>query len=271
LQPRLTVLTIGVTDLERSLRFYRDGLGFATDGIVGTEFEHGAVVFFELESGLRLALWPRTSISHDTGIPLAPPSATEPTLGHNVDSKDEVDVVMEQAREAGARIVKEAQNTFWGGYAGYFGDPDGHLWEIVWNPALEVAPSAPGAGTLASTREDFNHGGHIRMVYFEGKHVDPGNPAAIVTDCIESGAESLLLDTAALPPEFYDLSTGVLGTIVQRAVQYGIRLAAVVPDIDTRSDPLQAFVREANRGVHICFARSRDDAIRWLDRAARSG
>ncbi len=138
MKPRITVVTIGVDDLERSLRFYRDGLGLSTEGIVGTEFEHGAVVFFDLQAGLRLALWPRASISHDTGIPVGSPSPTELTLGHNVASKNEVDAVMEQARKAGARIVKEAQDTFWGGYAGYFEDPDRHLWEVVWNPAMEV-------------------------------------------------------------------------------------------------------------------------------------
>lgn len=138
MKPRITVITIGVDDLERSLRFYRDGLGLPSDGIIGTEFQHGAVAFFDLQAGLKLALWPRASISHDTGIPVSPPSPTELTLGHNVASMEEVDTVMEQAREAGARIVKEAQETFWGGYAGYFEDPDGHLWEVVWNPDLEV-------------------------------------------------------------------------------------------------------------------------------------
>ena len=138
MKPRITVVTIGVDDLGRSLRFYRDGLGLPTEGILGTEFEHGAVVFFDLQAGLRLALWPRASISNDTGIPVGSPSPTELTLGHNVASRSEVDAVMEQAREAGARIVKEAQDTFWGGYAGYFEDPDQHLWEVVWNPALGV-------------------------------------------------------------------------------------------------------------------------------------
>ncbi|HYG85028.1 MAG TPA: VOC family protein [Azospirillum sp.] len=134
MKPRVTVITIGVDDLERSLRFYRDGLGLDTDGIVGTEFEHGAVVFIELQAGLRLALWPRTSIAHDTGLVPSPPSPTEFTLGHNVSSKEEVDAVMGQAERAGAVIVKPAQDTFWGGYTGYFQDPDGHLWEAAWNP-----------------------------------------------------------------------------------------------------------------------------------------
>ncbi len=137
MQLRITVITIGVDNLERSLRFYRDGLGLPTQGIVGTEFEHGAVAFFDLQAGVRLALWPRTSIAHDTGIPAGTPSPTNFTLGHNVASKEDVDAVMEQARTAGAMIVKPAQDTFWGGYAGYFQDPDQHLWEVVWNPAWE--------------------------------------------------------------------------------------------------------------------------------------
>ncbi|HET6371319.1 MAG TPA: VOC family protein [Nitrospiria bacterium] len=134
MKPRITLITIGVDDLERSLRFYRDGLGLKTEGIVGTEFEHGAVVFFELQAGLKLALWPRKNLAHDSGLPLGTPSPTEFTLGHNVSSREEVDSMMEQARAAGAVIVKPAHDTFWGGYAGYFQDPDGHLWEVAWNP-----------------------------------------------------------------------------------------------------------------------------------------
>jgi len=124
MKPRVTVITIGVDDLERALRFYRDGLGFRTDGIVGKEFEHGAVAFFDLQAGLKLAIWPRTSISHDSGIPLSSASPTEFTVGHNVSSRAEVDAVMQQAQNAGAVIVKPADDTFWGGYAGYFQDPD---------------------------------------------------------------------------------------------------------------------------------------------------
>jgi catechol 2,3-dioxygenase-like lactoylglutathione lyase family enzyme len=135
-KPRISVITIGVDDLDRSVRFYRDGLGLSTDGIVGEEFEFGAVAFFDLQSGLRLALWPRKSISRDAGIGLSAPSATDFTLGHNVSSRGEVDAVMETARRAGATIVKAPQDTFYGGYAGYFMDPDQHLWEVVWNPDL---------------------------------------------------------------------------------------------------------------------------------------
>lgn len=136
MNPRIAVITLTVDDLERSLRFYRDGLGLKTKGIIGTEFEFGAVVFFDLEGGLKLALWPRKSLSHDSGLPIQHTSATELSLGHNVRSKAEVDAVMEQAKRAGATIVKEAQDTFWGGYGGYFQDPDQHLWEVVWNPQL---------------------------------------------------------------------------------------------------------------------------------------
>jgi hypothetical protein len=138
MKPRITLITIGVDDLERSLRFYRDGLGLKTEGIVGAQFEHGAVAFFDLQAGLKLAIWPRTSIAHDAGVRLGSPSPTDFTIGHNVSSKAEVDAVMEQAREAGAAIVKPAHDTFWGGYAGYFQDPDQHLWEVAWNPQWVV-------------------------------------------------------------------------------------------------------------------------------------
>jgi uncharacterized protein len=136
MKPHITVLTIGVDDLERAVAFYRDGLGLSTQGIVGTEYEHGAVAFFKLQGGLMLAVWPRQSIAADTGLPLQAASATEFTIGHNLESEAEVDAVMDQAAQAGARIVKPAQATFWGGYAGYFQDPDGHLWEVVFNPGI---------------------------------------------------------------------------------------------------------------------------------------
>ena len=136
MKARITLLTLGVDDVERAVAFYRDGLGLLTKGIVGTEFEHGAVAFFELQAGLQLALWPRASIAHDAGLPVAPRGATELTIGHNVRSPEEVDSVMAQVKRAGARIVKPAARTFWGGYAGYFQDPDDHLWEVAWNPAM---------------------------------------------------------------------------------------------------------------------------------------
>jgi len=134
MKSRITLITLGVDDLESAVRFYRDGLGLKTEGIVGTEFEHGAVAFFDLQADLKLALWPRESIARDAGIRPGSKSPTEFTIGHNVSSKTEVDGVMAQAESAGAIIVKPAQATFWGGYAGYFQDPDGHLWEVAWNP-----------------------------------------------------------------------------------------------------------------------------------------
>lgn len=138
MKPRITFVTLGVDDLGRSLHFYRDGLGLSTEGIIGEEFAHGAVVFFDLQPGLKLALWPRQSLSHDAGLPLSPPSPTDLALAHNVASRAEVDDVMDQARLAGARVVKPPQDTAWGGYAGYFQDPDHHLWEVAWNPQIAI-------------------------------------------------------------------------------------------------------------------------------------
>jgi Lactoylglutathione lyase and related lyases len=137
MKPRISVITLGVDDLERSLKFYQDGLGLPTQGIVGKEFEHGAVAFFDLQSGLKLAIWNRKDIAYDTNIELNPASPTDFTIGHNVGSKEEVNMVMEQAEKADAVIVVPAHETFWGGYSGYFQDPDRHLWEVVWNPAWE--------------------------------------------------------------------------------------------------------------------------------------
>ncbi|WNQ11815.1 VOC family protein [Paenibacillus aurantius] len=138
MKPRITVLTLGVGDLEKAVAFYRDGLGLPTEGIVGQEFEHGAVAFFDLEGGLRLALWKRGDLAHDTGLPVSPPSPTEFSIGHNVGSREAVDRVMAEVEKAGAVVTVPAHETFWGGYSGYFQDPDGHLWEVVWNPQWTV-------------------------------------------------------------------------------------------------------------------------------------
>ena len=134
MEPRFTVLTLGVDDLEKTLTFYRDGLGLSTKGIVGKEFAHGAVVFFDLNHSIKLALYPRKDLAWDANTPQTATSPTEFSIGYNVRKKEEVDEVMETARKAGAKITKPAQQAFWGGYHGYFQDPDGHLWEIVWNP-----------------------------------------------------------------------------------------------------------------------------------------
>ena len=138
MKPRIKVLTLAVSDLERSLAFYRDGMGLPTKGIIGTEFEDGAVVFIDMNDDLILALYPKTSLAKDAKIRATPPSPAELSIGHIVKSKQEVDAVMKQAEKAGARITDPAHDRFWGGYSGYFQDPDGHLWEIAWNPQWEA-------------------------------------------------------------------------------------------------------------------------------------
>jgi len=112
MKSRITVITIGVDDLERSLHFYRDGLGLKPEGIIGTEFEYGAVAFFDMEAGLKLAIYPRTSLAHDSLLPLGQPSATEFSLGHNVSSKTEVDAVMEQARSRERSLSNQLKTPF---------------------------------------------------------------------------------------------------------------------------------------------------------------
>jgi catechol 2,3-dioxygenase-like lactoylglutathione lyase family enzyme len=138
MKPRLKVVTLGVDDLERALAFYRDGLGLATRGIVGTEFEDGAVAFFEMNDDLVLSLFPRPSLAKDANVDVGPRSASEFTLGHIVRSREEVDGIVAAAERAGAHVCDPPRDRFWGGYAGFFQDPDGHLWEIAWNPAWEV-------------------------------------------------------------------------------------------------------------------------------------
>ncbi len=138
MKPRVSLITLAVDDLQRALRFYRDGMGLKTRGIIGSEFENGAVVFIDLQPGLKLGLYPRKSLAKDCGIAPGNPDTTGFSIAHNVASKKEVDAVMAQAAKAGAVIVKPAQDTFWGGYAGYFQDPDLHLWEVAWNPHWPV-------------------------------------------------------------------------------------------------------------------------------------
>ena len=127
--------------MDEVVAFYRDGLGWPSAGIVGREFEHGAVAFFDLAQGLRLALWPRDSIAHDTGLPRGAASPTDVMLAHNVREPAEVDRVLADAARAGATIVRPAATAFWGGVTGCFQDPEGHLWEVAWNPDL-LPPAA---------------------------------------------------------------------------------------------------------------------------------
>ncbi len=138
MRPRIKVITLAVSDLEESLAFYRDGMGLPTQGIIGTEFEDGAVVFFNMNDDLILALYPKAALAKDAKVSATPPSPAEFTIGHIVKSKKEVDAVMEQAEQAGATITDPPHDRFWGGYSGYFQDLDGHLWEIAWNPQWEV-------------------------------------------------------------------------------------------------------------------------------------
>jgi catechol 2,3-dioxygenase-like lactoylglutathione lyase family enzyme len=138
MKPRINVLTLGVANLEASLKFYRDGLGLPTDGIVGTEFEDGAVVFFNLNDNLILALYPKPALGKDAKVSLGPASSAEFSIGHFLKSKEEVDALMKQAEKAGAKVTDPAHDRFWGGYSGYFEDLDNHLWEIIWNPAIEI-------------------------------------------------------------------------------------------------------------------------------------
>ncbi len=136
MEPRFAVLTIGVDDLERAYKFYHDGLGFPSKGIVGKEFEHGEVAFFEMKSGVILAIYSRKNLAWDANVPLSARSSVEFSIGYNVKDSAEVDSVLELAKRAGAKIVKPGQKAFWGGYHGYFEDPDGHLWEVLWSPQL---------------------------------------------------------------------------------------------------------------------------------------
>ena len=138
MRPRIKVLTLGVSDLEKSLAFYRDGLGLPTDGIIGQEFEHGSVVFFKMNEDLILALYPSEYLGIDANIKVTQQRLGAVSIGHVVNSREEVDQVMEQAVQAGAAVTDPARDRFWGGYSGYFHDPDGHLWEIAWNPQWTV-------------------------------------------------------------------------------------------------------------------------------------
>ena len=138
MKQRINLLTLGVSDLKKSMKFFQKGLGWHTKGIVGTEYENGAVVMFELDNGRMLCLYERKNLAWDSNLKLQPESATEFSMGYFVNSEKEVDVIMEEAKKAGAKITKAAQKAFWGGYHGYFQDIDGHLWEIGYNPSWKI-------------------------------------------------------------------------------------------------------------------------------------
>lgn len=139
MEPKIGVVTLGVDDLERSLMFYRDGLGLPTKGIVATEFEGddehpaGTIVMFRLQGELLLALYPRSELAKDARTPVGPRSSTEFSIGHLVGSREEVNALIDKAAAAGATVTEKPHDRPWGIYSGYFQDPDGHLWEIIWN------------------------------------------------------------------------------------------------------------------------------------------
>jgi catechol 2,3-dioxygenase-like lactoylglutathione lyase family enzyme len=139
---RIDVITLAVADLDRALAFYRDGLGLQTQGVIGTEFigndgaPSGAIAMFELHAGLILALYPRTELAKDANVALAPPTPGEFSIGHLVSSKADVDALLSQAQAAGATLTDQPHDRPWGIYSGYFRDPDGHLWEVIWNPQM---------------------------------------------------------------------------------------------------------------------------------------
>jgi|SRR5579871_2312942 len=144
MEPHINVVTLAVEDLERALAFYRDGLGLRSDGIIGTEFkgddEHpaGDAVMFPLDSGLVLALYPRTELAKDGGVAAQPASTGGFSIGHFVATRDEVDAVLKAASAAGGRVTDPGHDRPWGIYSGYFQDPDGHLWEIIYSPGTEA-------------------------------------------------------------------------------------------------------------------------------------
>lgn len=143
MEQRIDVITLAVSDLERSLGFYRDGLGLESGEIVGSDYPGddetpaGAAAMFKLQGGLHLMLYPRTELAKDANVPLGPAQSGEFSIGHAVASKDEVDAVLERAEAAGATLTDRPHDRPWGIYSGYFRDLDGHLWEIIWNPRME--------------------------------------------------------------------------------------------------------------------------------------
>jgi catechol 2,3-dioxygenase-like lactoylglutathione lyase family enzyme len=137
LEPHIDVITLAVAGLDRSLAFYRDGLGLETSGVTGTSYAGdeidaaGAVVMFDLRGGLVLALYPRSELAKDAGIAAGPPKTGEFSIGQIVESKADVDALLARAERAGGTLTGPARRRPWGIYSGYFRDPDGHLWEII--------------------------------------------------------------------------------------------------------------------------------------------
>jgi catechol 2,3-dioxygenase-like lactoylglutathione lyase family enzyme len=144
MKPRIHVITLAVDDLGRALAFYRDGLGLNSDGVVGTEFldghsgAAGSIAMFQLARGLILTVYPRSELAKDAGVRFGPSKSGEFSLGHAVASRTDVDSLLSRAASAGGRVLDRPRDRPWGIYSGYFQDPDGHLWEIMHNPALDT-------------------------------------------------------------------------------------------------------------------------------------
>jgi catechol 2,3-dioxygenase-like lactoylglutathione lyase family enzyme len=140
MRARIQVLTLGVADLEHSLAFYR-ALGLESEGIIGTEFPGGTAAMFKLDGGLILALYGRKDLEQDANATFDAPGRGEFSIGHLVGSHEEVDAVLAAAVAAGATLTEDPRDRPWGIYSGYFRDPDGHLWEVIWNPRAGLAPA----------------------------------------------------------------------------------------------------------------------------------
>lgn len=142
MQPRISMITLGVRDLARATRFYEQGLGFP-------RMESPPEVAFFTLNGTWLGLYGRDALAEDATVPAAGSGFAGFALAHNVDSEARVEAVIQQAVDAGATLVKPAQKVFWGGYSGYFADPEGNLWEVAHNPFFWIGPTdsvEPGAG-----------------------------------------------------------------------------------------------------------------------------
>ena len=146
MQPRIHVLTLAVDDLDRALRFYRDGLGLPSEGVLGAEWQGddtqpaGVIALFRLQ-GLMLCLYPRAELGKDARVPSGTPKPGEFSVGHAVTSREAVDALLAQAERAGATVTDRPHDRPWGIYSGYFQDPDGHLWEVLHNPGFDFSSS----------------------------------------------------------------------------------------------------------------------------------
>ena len=144
MEPSIHVVTLAVENLDRALAFYRDGLGLDSTGVVGAEFHddqsgaEGAIAMFHLAGGLILTVYPRSELAKDAGVPFAPAKSGEFSIGHAVASRRDVDALISRAAAVGGTVLDKPRDRPWGIYSGYFQDPDGHLWEVMHNPGLEL-------------------------------------------------------------------------------------------------------------------------------------